>query len=726
MTRTRSEARSAMKAPLLAVLLFFAANAAAHAALLPARIDPGAPFPRILVEAPAVESVAPGVEYGDYRLETSSGPLMVHVVAVQPHRSDVRVGSVVAGDALISRGETVGSMAQRSRAVAGINGDFFDIGNTNRPINMVVRDGALLQLPYKRYVLAITHDGDARIAEFSFNGEVVINDRTVPLDGLDEMPQPGGGISLVTPLYGRVPPHDDVTLASLEPLEGVPPLARYRVSRVVDNLSPQPPGYYVAIGSSDYGIAGVPQAGDVIVVNGDLSPLGLSSITAAVGGGALILHGGEWYDDLDAPYREENSKRMPCSGAAIAPDGRLFLVEVDGRQADLSVGVTRREFAALMRSLGATEGLLLDGGGSSTLVVRRLGDSDAGVVNSPSDGRERPVADGIFVYSTAPAGPAVRLVARPTVLRAVDGASIPLRIAAVDANDHVTARPADVRSNVEPPRLGFVRDGAFVALRPGSGRLVLRAGAVRGMVPVEVDATPARSRIVPEQPNVDPNATIALIAQAYDRDGYALVLPPLLRWQSSGGRIDSQGRLRAGSHDVTVAVRIGETTATTRVTVGSHVVALPFAEHAHFVTARRGGAGSIESGAGCGSCVRLSYAFGNGERAAYAASDIPLPGGTIGVAFELQDDGSGARVRVAVRNEINEDVLVDATQLGAAGWRSIVVRFPNGTRAARLMSIYVLPPKGMDISQGSIVLKNVRAIVAGEASGSPAKLPSQQ
>ena len=48
-----------------------------------------------------------------------------------------------------------------------------------------------------------------------------------------------------------------------------------------------------------------------------------------------------------------------------------------------------------------------------------------------------------------------------------------------------------------------------------------------------------------------------------------------------------------------------------------------------------------------------------------------LPPDTIGIAFDLQDDGSDARVRVAVRNEINEDVLVDATQLGEPGWRSV-------------------------------------------------------
>ncbi|MBV9333941.1 MAG: hypothetical protein JO146_08020, partial [Candidatus Eremiobacteraeota bacterium] len=317
----------------------------------------------------------------------------------------------------------------------------------------------------------------------------------------------------------------------------------------------------------------------------------------------------------------------------------------------------------------------------------------------------------------APAGPPVRLVARPGILRGLDGAQIPLRIAAVDASYRVAAGAADIRSSVEPARLGYLRGDTFVALHPGSGRLVLRAGGVSGIVPIEIDATPARSKILPAQPNVDPNATIALRAQAYDAHGYPLALPPLLRWTSSAGRIDAVGRFRAGAHDATVGVRIGDTTATTRVTVGSHEVALAFADHAHFLTARRGGMGSVLRDAGCGSCVRLSYSFGNGERAAYAAADVPLPAGTIGVTFDLQDDGSDARLRVAVRNEINEDVLVDATELGETGWRTVAVRFPIGTRASRLTSIYVLPPKGIELSEGSIVLRNVRAIVAGEPSG---------
>ena len=50
-------------------------------ALLPAHIEPQSPFPHIFEQAPTIESVAPGVEYGDYQLLTSIGLLSIHVVA---------------------------------------------------------------------------------------------------------------------------------------------------------------------------------------------------------------------------------------------------------------------------------------------------------------------------------------------------------------------------------------------------------------------------------------------------------------------------------------------------------------------------------------------------------------------------------------------------------------------------------------------------------------------
>lgn len=702
-----------MKFLTAALLALALAPLAARADQLPQSLDPPAPFPRIQRQAPTVETIAPGIEYGDYGMDTAAGPLSIHVVAIAPHRSDVKVGEVQAADALESRGETVGSMAKRTGAVAGINGDYFDIGNTNRPTNVVVRDGVLLQVPRKRYALAITRDGFPQITEFTFSGQVALGTATVALDGINQLPPPAGGTSLLTPEFGSVPPQDDVTLVALQPLGGVPPLARYRVAELADTLKTQPPGYYVAIGENAFGSVEAPSPGDVVTIAGDLSPIGLATLATAIGGGPLILHSGAWFDDADGPNGGEYDKRIPCSGAAISPDGSLFLIEVDGRQPSESVGLTRREFSALMRGLGATEGMAFDGGGSSTMAARRLGDAAAEIVNNPSDGKERPVANGIFAYSTDPVGPPVRLVSRPSAIRAVAGAQVPLRVAAVDAANHVAAGGNAV-ATVEPPALGTFRDGEFTASHAGEGRIVLRSGSLKGTVGVEVSAAPARIEIAPVAPNVDRNGSLTLTALAFDARGYPLALPALLRWEANAGSIDGRGTFRAGSRNADVTVRIGDAAATAHVTVGSHEQGIDFAGRARFTTIPRGGQGSVQRDPQCGSCVQLAFSFGAGERAAYATVDLPLPAQSLGLSFDVLDDGSASRVRVALHNAINEAVLLDATRLDRPGWRHVVVRFPPGAEITRLIAIYVLPPKGMQLSSGQIEVRNVRAVIAGQ------------
>ena len=367
---------------------------AARASELPSALEPSEPFPRITQQAPTIETVAPGIVFAEYALHTAAGPLVVRVVAVEPRRSDVKVGEVLAHDALESHGETVGSMARRTGAVAGINGDYYDIGTrTARPTSSCApaffcrcREVAT-RSPSRATVNPISPSSASWTGRDRF--------ATTSLDAVDQSP-PGGGTSLLTPAYGSVPPLENVTLVSLRPLGGTPPLTRYRVIDVVDNLTAQPPGYYVAIGPGAYNSVDVPATGDIVSASGDLSPIGLDSIDTAIGGGPLILHDGAWADDPNGPDGGEYEKRIPCTGAAIAPDGRLFLIEVDGRRPSVSVGLTRREFSALMRALGADEGMAFDGGGLSTIAVRRLGDAESEVVNIPSDRVERPVGNGLF------------------------------------------------------------------------------------------------------------------------------------------------------------------------------------------------------------------------------------------------------------------------------------------------------------------------------------------
>jgi hypothetical protein len=86
-----------------------------------------------------------------------------------------------------------------------------------------------------------------------------------------------------------------------------------------------------------------------------------------------------------------------------ATSKRLYFISIDGRQRGYSEGLTDREVARFTKEFGATQAIMLDGGGSSALVKedKRL-PSGFRVLNSPIDchivGRERFVANHLGVF----------------------------------------------------------------------------------------------------------------------------------------------------------------------------------------------------------------------------------------------------------------------------------------------------------------------------------------
>jgi hypothetical protein len=562
----------------------------------------------------------------------------------------------------------------------------------------------------------IAADGLPQIIEMNFTGTVRLADQTDTLDAINHLPD--GGTPLLTPAFGRVPPSNNLTLIALAPTDGTPPFATYRVTSVADNTIAQPPGYYLAIGLDAYARIGVPDAGEAIAISGDLSPLSLRGLIAAVGGGPLILDNGSWTDDPAGPNGGEYEQRIPCSGAAIAPDGTLYVLEVDGRQPGFSVGVTRPEFAALMRAFGAMRGMAFDGGGSSELVARTPGDTDATLVTVPSDGRERRVADGLFVYETAPLGPAAQLVSTPLTVRALPGAIVNIRFSAADTAEHVVAAPAPIDVRVEPATLGTYRDGVFTAQATGSGTLVARSGALALRVPLRVYADPSRLAILPQDPSVAQGGRLTLQARAYDAQGYTIVVPAQLPWRAAGASIDASGALDAGSSDVVVSLLLGDHLANAHVTVGFHDE--PLTVTPSFMTVPRGGDGAAGSTGDCLSCMQLRFTLGAQERAAYLVTNLTLPQHSVAIAFDVFDDGNGEQLKLALRNAINEEVLLSAGSMDHAGWRSVVVHLPLGLpQPARLVAIYVIGPNASASIQGSIAVKNLHAVVAGAKADRP-------
>ena len=96
------------------------------------------------------------------------------------------------------------------------------------------------------------------------------------------------------------------------------------------------------------------------------------------------------------PPRSPHSGRYPRTGIGIDRDtGQVLLLVVDGRSA-ASRGSSLPELTALFQQLGAEDALNLDGGGSSIMVDRAV-DGSLAVLNTPSDGHPRPVANALEV-----------------------------------------------------------------------------------------------------------------------------------------------------------------------------------------------------------------------------------------------------------------------------------------------------------------------------------------
>ena len=135
------------------------------------------------------------------------------------------------------------------------------------------------------------------------------------------------------------------------------------------------------------GLAGkvpVVRAGAEIQIATETVP-DLSAANVAIGGGPALVQDGK-------PMQWPGFIHMRHPRTALGwNNDYIFMVEVDGRQSNLSVGMTFPELAAYLVKLGCQQAMNFDGGGSATLWA--LG----AVRNSPSEGEERPSANALVL-----------------------------------------------------------------------------------------------------------------------------------------------------------------------------------------------------------------------------------------------------------------------------------------------------------------------------------------
>ena len=98
-------------------------------------------------------------------------------------------------------------------------------------------------------------------------------------------------------------------------------------------------------------------------------------------------------------------ERHPRTGVGIANHGKtLYLIVVDGRQPGYSAGASLNDLATIFQALNCSDAIALDGGGSSTMIIREYTPDESAsfpLLNKPSDSTgARKISNGILIIET--------------------------------------------------------------------------------------------------------------------------------------------------------------------------------------------------------------------------------------------------------------------------------------------------------------------------------------
>ncbi len=361
-------------------------------------------------------SIGPGCRYT--WMTDSERELAVFFVTVDLHHPRITIQPVTAED-LPHQKETVPAMALRldrpgRHIIAAVNADFFAAG---RPVGLCITGGRLLKtgrgwssltfsmskIPFigrLRPSMILIGKSGVRVAVHGFN--VPKGDAPAVLFSRDFYRllsvRPGRKYFVLSPALPGVP-------AAGSRIVRVWPAAASREAVEI------PPGRWILMldeaASAGLVDSHIDQNWRLEVhmqpdlLQSDRPQPDRPQAWHAVSGGPRLLRRGRISVEREAEGQRRgfDTERHPRTAAGYSRDGRyLILTVVDGRQPGYSRGVDLFELAELMQDFGCSEAVNLDGGGSSTLVIRHE------VVNRPSDPTgPRPVANALVVVQTGPA-----------------------------------------------------------------------------------------------------------------------------------------------------------------------------------------------------------------------------------------------------------------------------------------------------------------------------------
>lgn len=651
--------------------------------------------------------------------------------------------------------QSTGGMAKENGAVAAVNGDYFNTTADGAPIGGQVTDGQLLSTPSDikgMYSFAVTTDGKPIIDEFAFSGSVTAEDgSSFPLAGINKSSYNPESSSATYSHADAMYIYTSAWKSTERPKNS----ATTPVEVLVQN------GVISQI-SDVGGFTGmqVPQDGYILRTHGKAAEfvknhlavgqtlktsymlnsktmgqsVDPSKLQTMIGGHTILVNNGK----AAAFSRDVSSIGGYRARTALgySKDERyVYIVTVEKN--DNSSGMSLGELQSFMVDIGVWKGMNLDGGGSTTLVSRPLGENDATLTFHTEYGtQQRSVVNAVGVFSEAPKGELKGLkISGSSAILIGQQASFKLKgydnyYNPVDTSS-LTPTWKSSNGNIK------VSGQTVTGVKPGTSTITAVSGQASTSMQVKVlgasdlTALNVGSQTAPLQAG----STVSVPVTAVTKDGQKIEVPEsALKWEFVGfkGSVKN-GKLTVASVDPNVQVGYaiarynGFSTAVILSAAGEDLwenfenVSYPvqFTSNHPQVT----GTAAVTQGTGdhAGSKVlQLTYDMTAGTGKMYAYAELNgTAGKTIAapatrMSIDVMGDNSLNWARAELKDNNGQTVYVDlAKAIDWDGWKTIDVDLSDKGIAfpAQLKRVYVVNvEEGQDerAKSGTVAFDNIK------------------
>ncbi|WP_238162795.1 phosphodiester glycosidase family protein [Kribbella capetownensis] len=679
--------------------------------------------------------VAPGVNYTSFERLDPKGWQRGDILTTDLDKHGVTVDYVNTGK--VSGGTPLSRQLASRGAIAGVNGDFFDINDTTAPLGVgIQRDGRLINAPAAGHndTAVIGKDGLGQIAQLFLQGGATDDDATkLELTNLNSPAVNSGGIGLYTPQWGDA--------ARTRTVDGLPTVREVILRDGVVVSSAATPGT-TPLAANEQALIGREagadaltafEVGDKVDVEYGLRP-DAANVAVGISGNYQLAKDGV------VPADVPDADLAPRTAVGFDKDGsRMFLLTVDGR-ATGSRGLSLKEMGELMIGLGADDALNLDGGGSSTMLARSPGEAGPQVVNDPSDGGERLIPNGLGLLpvkgsgrlkgyqvealGTAADGPDADVSRSSRVLTGLS------RVLTATGHDETYAPATGTPYWFAGGNVRVDQQGVVTGRRAGDVVVTAARGSANGRFPMTVLGTP--TRLAPSTRQVSLADSVAkgfFEVDGYDADGFSTWIEPRdvrLTYDPAVVKVVAKGNgfevnvLSDEAVSTVVTANVGDLTTQLSVTAGltSTVVdevddLTKWAANAVPVGAATASASAAEGHDG-GQAIALDYSLtgSTATRAAYLsqAPQQTLPGQPQKLGAWVYGDGKGAWLRAnaydaagGTAQTLNLAATVDWT-----GWKYVEADIPPGlAMPLRFWRIYVVETVPTRQYSGRIIIDDL-------------------